>query len=396
MFAKNLMEYGYKTIVFCANTRHNSQDIIDIQNSKFVEIITEDIPYIFIKTSTYKNNGYSRVKNMVDFYKNLFPVAKEIAKIYGKPDIILASSVHPLTLVAGIKIARKYNIPCICEVRDLWPETLVAYGGLNKNNIIVKLLYSGEKWIYKNANMLIFTMEGGKQYIIDKGWDKENGGPIDISKVYHINNGVDLELFDYNKKHYTVDDDDLNNGNCFKVVYTGSIRKANNLEIVINAAKYIKAVSKKDIKFLIYGDGNEREYLQKKCLIENIDNVVFKGKVNKKNIPYIVSKSDLNILNYSYHDIWKYGGSQNKIFEYLAAGKPVISTIKMGYDILEKFGAGISLNNQSPENIGENILKIYHLPEEKYNNLCKNARRAAQNYDFKVLTKKLVNLISRL
>ena len=333
---------------------------------------------------------------MVDFYKNLFPVAKEIAKIYGKPDVILASSVHPLALVAGIKIAKKYKKPCVCEVRDLWPETLVAYGCLNKNNIIVKLLYSGEKWIYKNANFLIFTMEGGKQYIIDKGWDIENGGPIDISKVYHINNGVDLGSFDYNKKHYTLDDDDINNEDFFKVVYAGSIRKANNLEIVLNAAKYIKAASKNEIKFLIYGDGNQRDYLQKKCQLENINNVIFKGKVNKKYIPYIVSNSDLNILNYSYNDIWKYGGSQNKIFEYLAAGKPVLSTIKMGYDILEKYGAGISLNNQSAENIGENILKIYQMPGEKYNNLCKNARCAAQDYDFKVLTKKLINLISKL
>ena len=124
------------------------------------------------------------------------------------------------------------------------------------------------------------------------------------------------------KKHYTVDDDDINNEDFFKVIYAGSIRKANNLEIVLNAAKYIKAASKNDIKFLIYGDGNERDYLQKRCQLENINNVIFKGKVNKKYIPYILSNSDLNILNYSYNDIWKYGGSQNKIFEYLAAGKP--------------------------------------------------------------------------
>ena len=65
-------------------------------------------------------------------------MAKEYAKSNGKPDIILASSVHPFTLVAGIKIAKKFGVPCICEVRDLWPESIVAYGALKKRSMIAK------------------------------------------------------------------------------------------------------------------------------------------------------------------------------------------------------------------------------------------------------------------
>ena len=62
---------------------------------------------------------------MLLFYKNLFQQQRNI-KEYGKPDVILASSVHPLTMVAGIK-SQKLGVPCICEIRDLWPEAIFAF-----------------------------------------------------------------------------------------------------------------------------------------------------------------------------------------------------------------------------------------------------------------------------
>ena len=177
---------------------------------------------------------------MLFFYHNLFPVANDYAKIDGKPDVIIASSVHPLTLVAGIKIAKILHIPCICEVRDLWPESLVAYGFIKRNSLLAKILYQGEKWIYKRANKLIFTMEGGKDYIIEQGWAEESGGPINLDKVYHINNGVDLEAFNYNKDNYVVEDMDLDNEQTFKVVYVGSIRRVNNVKRIIDGKKRLR------------------------------------------------------------------------------------------------------------------------------------------------------------
>lgn len=392
-FAKNLIEKGYEPTVFCATTFHNSDQIINIGNDKKLLDSIDNIPFVFVKTTPYSGNGAKRIKNMISFYRNLLSVSKEYAKIYGKPEVILASSVHPLTLVAGIKIAKKFGISCICEIRDLWPESIVEYGNLKKNTIIAKILYKGEKWIYKKADKLIFTMEGGKDYIVDMGWDKEHGGPIDKNKVYHINNGVDLEEFDYNKTNNIIDDPDLNNTNIFKVIYTGSIRKANNIELIIDAAKYINDNYEYPIKFLIWGDGDDRYMLEDKCKRQCIDNVVFKGEVDKKYIPYIVSNSDLNILNYSQHNIWKYGGSQNKNFEYLAAEKPILSTVTMGYDIITKYNAGISLENQHAENIAKAIINISNMEKGEYDLLCRNARSAAQEYDFRTLTDKLTSCI---
>lgn len=394
-FAENLKKQGYDPTIFCASDIHNSNEYINIDNLYKVDNI-EDIPFVFVKTPQYSGNGISRIKNMVTFFINVIRVSKKYLINHDRPDVILASSVHPLTLVAGIIIAKKFKIPCICEVRDLWPESIVEFGNLKRKSLLAKILYQGEKWIYKNADKIIFTMEGGKDYIKNQKWDQENGGPVDINKVNHINNGVDLNAYIKNIEENNFEDDDLDDNNYFKIIYTGSIRKANNIEIIINSAKYVLNKGHDNIKFIIYGDGDEKDRLQKKCIHENISNVVFKGRVEKKYVPFILSKSDLNILNYSNHEIWKYGGSQNKNFEYLASGKPILSTITMGYDIIEKYNAGVSLKKQDPETIGNAIISIFDMDKSNYEKTAKNARNAALDYDFKALTRKLIDIIESI
>lgn len=392
-FAENLIKNGYNPTIFCASTFHNSTEIIETGVQKYVENTVDNIPFVFVETPKYIGNGKQRIKNMLVFYKNIFIVAKEYAKIHGKPDVILASSVHPLTLVAGIKIAKKFGIPCICEVRDLWPETLVAYGNLKDNNIFTKLLFLGEKWIYKNADKLIFTMEGGKDYIIERGWDQENGGSVDINKVHHINNGIDLEVYDFNKKNYTLEDKDLNREDTFKVVYTGSIRKVNNVKRIVEAAEIINKMGYTNIMFLIYGDGPEKEELEKYCRSNNLENILFKGFVDKNKVPYVLSKSNLNIMHFQQSSLKKYGASLNKMFEYFASGKPTISDCEFGYDLIQKYNAGIVLDNGDANQIAEGILEILKMSNEKYELYSKNALEVAKDYDFKKLTMELIGII---
>lgn len=389
-FSKCLLEEGYKPTIFCASTIHNSDKQIKMSKAKFLTKIVDNIPFVFVKTTPYSGNGLKRIMNMICFYKNLFSVTKKYAKRYGKPDVILASSVHPLTLVAGIKIAKKFGVQCICEVRDLWPESIVEYGNLKRNSIIAKILYKGEKWIYEKADKLIFTMEGGKDYIINQKWDIEHHGLIDTKKVYHINNGIDIELYDNNKKMNVINDEDLVDVQNFKVIYTGSIRHVNKVEKILDVAKIL---SNYNIKFLLWGAGDQVDILKKRVEDEKINNVVFKGFVDKKYIPYITSNADLNIILGENSFLFQYGGSLNKMFDYFASGKPLLSTFTMGYSLIDSYKAGIELTDSSSVSIADNILYFANLDEETYNDYCDNAHRAARDYDFRNLTLKLINII---
>ena len=389
-FSNYLIENGYKPTIFCASTNHFSDKNIDTKGKKYCVDSVKDIPFVFVNTPDYKGNGRKRIINMLAFYRNLFHVAKEYARLNGKPDVILASSVHPLTLVAGIKIAKKFGIPCICEVRDLWPESIVAYGSLKRNSVIAKILYLGEKWIYKNADSVIMTWEGGKQYIIDQGWDKE----IDLNKIKHISNGVIIDSFDKNSQDHVIIDSDLDDNNFKNLVYAGSIRKVNNLGLLLDAAKIIQDYEQK-IRFLIYGSGDEKEMLEQRCKDEGLCNVIFKGRVEKKMVPSILKRSYANILHNSSTSLDKYGQSQNKFFEYLAAGRAIIQTYTTGYSLLEKYNCGISATDQNPENVAKTILQACE-NDEQARQMGQNARKAAYDFDFKNLTNKLIEVVENV
>lgn len=391
-FAENLVRNGYNPTIFCASTNHFSDENIDTKGKKYITDLQDGISFVFVNTPNYKGNGKKRIYNMISFYRKLFPVAKEYAKLNGKPDVILASSVHPLTMVAGIKIAKKLNIPCICEIRDLWPEAIFMYGRVKENGIIGRILTKGEHWIYKKANALVFTKEGDTDYIKEKKWDTEHGGDIDLKKAYYINNGLSIEDFEKSIREKKLEDADLNS-NKFNVVYAGAIRPVNNVGNILDAASLLK--NEKDIQFLIYGDGNERELLEKRVAEEGLHNVKMKGFVNKQFIPYILSKSSVNILNYSQTQYnWTRGNSSNKLFEYMASGKPVISTVKMGYSIIDKYKCGFELENCTPESVSNAILKIKNMSEEEYEEYGKRAKLGASDFDFKVLTNKLIEVIN--
>lgn len=395
-FAKYLKKDGYEPVIFCANTKHGAREqwvdtsaLCKIKTAK--EIGTS---FVFVKSSLYEGNGAERIKNMFGFYINLKRVADYYASKYGKPDVIIASSVHPLTMVAGIQLAKKFNVKCICEVRDLWPEAILSYSNrIKKHSLFAKVMYAGEKWIYEKADAVIFTQEGGPNYVSEQGWDKEHGGSIDNNKLFHINNGVDLEAFDENKKEHPYANEYLDNPSLYKVVYCGAVRRINNLGLIIDAAKLI---TNPNIVFIIFGSGDELDELKARLVKENIKNVVFMGRVNKKYVPSIDSKADLNLVHWEMNPLLKVGESYNKSFEYFAAGKPVFYTIRPGYSIVEKYQCGRLTEGFEPKDIASGIDAMSNMSEEEKKQMSINARKAAEVYDFNNLTNKLIDIIERV
>lgn len=390
-FAKYLKRAGYEPVIFCANSRHGTPEPWFPNEALWHEHIAEEleVPFLFVRARTYMGNGKQRLLNVLDFYRNVKKAAKEYAAAHGKPDVIYASSVHPLTLVAGLSLAKCFGVECICEMRDLWPESIVAYGIAGLHNPAVIALRQLEKWIYKKADEVVFTMEGAYDYIVERGWEKD----VPRSKVHYINNGVDLEQFDYNKIHFLVEDTVLNDPDTFKVAYTGSIRKVNNLGLLLDASKCVKNPR---IQFLIWGDGDERKVLEQRVQEECISNVTFKGSVEKKYVPSIVSHADLNFAHNTFSSLFRFGISFNKLFDYFAAGRPVLCDFPCPYNPAITYRAGIEVLTAQPQQIAKAIDAMAALPEQEWQIYSANARRAAENYDFKQLTEKVISIIESI
>ena len=388
--AKYMDKEKYNVYIISSSAVHNS-DFNFITDNKIYQINKiDDVNYIHIRTSQYKGNGLKRVINILQFYFNTKRARKKLEKEIGKPDIIYASSPVPTAAVVGLNIAKKSKTKCIVEVRDLWPDSIVSFDVAKKNNILVKILYHIEKKMYIKADKLVFTMAGGKEYLQTKKYiDK-----LDLSKVYNINNGVDIERYEYNSKNFFVnDDEELNDTSTFKILYTGSIRKAYNVKQILELAKKIQDNNWDTVRVFLFGNGNEKPEMIKYCEDNNIHNVIFRDFVDNKYIPDIMSKCDICLLHGKNVDIFKYGTSQNKMFAYLYSGKPIISSFYNPYELIEKNGCGVTLKNNTLEEYYDAFLKIYNTYTEYKDKYKENDKKLLAQFDYKELAKQLMKVI---
>ncbi len=392
-FAENLTQREYKASIICSSTIHNSVDIVETGEDGFVLKMSGKTPFVFIDSTPYNTNSFDRIKNMLTFAHNVVKLKNKLCNAIGTPDVIIASSPHLLTCMAGLKIGRQLKIPVIVEIRDLWPEAIFFFGTVKSNSIVGRLLVACERRIYRKADALIFTKEGDVDYIKENNWDTHQGGDIDLDKCFYINNGVNLARFDQQILENRLEDKDLDEEGIFRVIYAGAIRQVNDVGQILDCAVLLKNFPK--IRFLIYGDGNQLETLKKRAEDEQLYNVVLKGSVERKYIPYILSKSSINLLNYSQSKYnWSRGNSSRKLFEYMASAKPIISTVIMGYSPIEKYNCGVELDANTPESFAKAVLNLYNTNEDDYLEMCVNARKGASDFNFDVLSDKFVNVIN--
>lgn len=387
-FAQYLKEQGYEVTIFSSSFLHNT-DINLIKGIKLYEKHTyDDIDFIHIKTMSYRNNGLKRILSSFEFSCKLHFFCQK----FESPDIIINTALVPFSNLIYYT-AKRVKSKLVVEILDLWPESFVAFGVIKKNNLLLKLAYFAEKWLYTKADAIVFSMEGGEEYIKRKKWDISSGGTISLNKVFHINNGVDLLDFQYNLEHYSLEDKDLEDNDIFKVIYLGSIRLANGIQNLIEAANNIKKYP--NIKFLIYGNGDDREHLENLVIEKRISNVVFKEKwISPQYVPYVLSHASLNILNYKPNNVDHYGGSQSKFFQYLASGKPICANIDMKqYCIITRYKLGTAREYSSSREYAEAILNFYNMPMLEYSQMCLRVKKTAKLYDYRRLTLAMKNII---
>ncbi|OQB25779.1 MAG: putative glycosyl transferase [Firmicutes bacterium ADurb.Bin182] len=384
---KHLVENGYRVTIFCASSWHKGGENVITDESLYKTDSADGVNYVFIKARDYVGNGKKRILNILDYYRNLMKIARNLES----PDVIIGSSVHPLACVAAIKLARKYHCKSIAEIRDLWPASLVAYGVLKEKSLPCSLLYKLEKWIYKKADRIIMTWEGGAQYIQDKNWSYV----IPMEKIYHISNGVELK--EYSERAVAdLQDADINDSERFLAIYAGSVSMVNNIQVLIDAAEILQKRGNERIRILIYGKGNQLDTLTDEVKAKGLTNIKFKGFVPRDSVPAVLSHAGCTLLHNTSTVLNKYGQSQNKFFEYLAAGKPILMTYSVGYSVCKRNKCGIELSEQSPEAIADALESFCNMSKEEYGEYCANAVKTAEDYDYKKLTDKLIQVINSL
>lgn len=378
MFAHYLGELGVECTIFSASTIHNTNINLITGTEEYIEREYNDLRFVHIKCSNYCKTDLRRIVNMEQFSFRF----KKIAKNFEPPDVIVADT-YCISYRPIYEYCKAHSIPFVVDVRDLWPQSIVEYLGFSEKNPIILAMYKMEKNMYINADRIIFSFDGGYDYIQDRNLNVV----VPKNKVFFINNGVDLDEFKLNSVKYKITDSDLDNSTLFKVVYVGSIRKVNNLGLLLDAAKKVK---NKNVRFLIWGSGDELEPLKKRISVEKIMNVVFKGFIEKKYVPYITQMADLNLIHNNPSKLFKYGISFNKLFDYLASEKPILTTFPCKYNPVVYEGAGVEISSPTPDIIAETIDRLSGEDLSKYQ---LNAHLASKKYDYKELSIRLLRIL---
>jgi glycosyltransferase involved in cell wall biosynthesis len=233
-----------------------------------------------------------------------------------RPDVIVATSPQFLSAVAGYAIAQLRRTPFVFEVRDLWPESIVAVGALPSGHWIVRLLEKMEVHLYEAAQQIVVVTDSFRGRLAERGIPNE--------KIAVIKNGVDLERFTPRGR-----DTDLRNrlgfGARFVVSYVGTLGMAHGLDAVLDVAKQL--CEDGDIRFLFVGDGAERKRLEARASSEGIDNVTFLGSLPRDAMNEVYATSDVCLVPLRKAALFQ-TVIPSKIFEIFGMARPIILSVE--------------------------------------------------------------------
>ncbi|MCU0913169.1 MAG: glycosyltransferase family 4 protein [Planctomycetes bacterium] len=330
----------------------------------------------------YVGTGMSGWRRMLQFHR-FARAAAQAGKGLGAPDVVFATHT-PLTVgLAGLELSRCFHVPLVFEVRDLWPEALLNVGALTHPLAIWWLRRMAQR-IYRGADHLVALSPGMKEGIVRTG--------VPAGKVTVIPNASDLDLFRPGLDGSAARQR-LGLGRRFAAVYFGAMGLANGLEYAIEAARILAARGNHDIVFVLHGDGGKRRDLEDLARSYGLANVVFSPLVpDKEEVARIVAGCDvcLTIYRAAREHTW----SPNKMFDALAAGKPVLINVPgwLG-ETIEQNRCGRYVDPQRPETLADALEELSSDPT-RCRQMGENARALAQRqFDRRVLAAQLEEVL---
>jgi len=280
------------------------------------------------------------------------PVAQAIGGLFtSKPDIIIFYSPPLLLGLAAAFLAKRWKIPFVMNLQDLYPLCLIDYG---YPQAFISFLEIMERYIYKKAKFISVHSNGNKDYLLT-----EKKQPSD--KVRVIYNWVDTGLITPGPKDNSFSNP-LNLKDNFVVSFAGTIGAGQGLRFVVDTAWLLREV--KDIKFLIVGGGIEKELLVQEAQNQGLSNMIFLPMQPKEIYPDILRASDISLTTLRKN--LSAPAVPSKILSIMAAGRPVVASMPLQGDapkLIQEAQCGMCLEPGDPKALADAILSLYRNSE---------------------------------
>jgi glycosyltransferase involved in cell wall biosynthesis len=381
--SRELVKRGCHVTIFASSFHHYAHREVKLASHETWKIEDIDgVKFVWVKTSPYQRNDWRRVQNMIAFALRTWRLGHKLHKLapeIGNPDVVIGSSPHLLAPLAAYQVARYHKARFFMEVRDLWPQTIIDMGELSARNPITKALQMLERYLYQRAEQIITLLPLAHAYITGCGIPRE--------KIVWIPNGVDLSRFQGLKSQGSPD-------TSFKVIYLGAHGQANALDVLIRAAQIIQTQGYQDIKFILVGDGPEKPKLKELAKKLELKNVEFRDPVQKNEVSQVLQQADATVFVLNDLQLYKYGISLNKLFDYLAARKPLILAGNPINNPVEESQCGLTAPPRNPQALADAVITLYQMPPEERDAMGRRGREYVEKYHaIPVLAEKLIRCI---
>ncbi|MBU3889566.1 glycosyltransferase family 4 protein [Methylosinus sporium] len=264
----------------------------------------------------------------------------------GRPDVVVTTSPQFFCGLIGLVAQTFKRTPWVLEIRDLWPESIVAVGAI-RNGVVVRCLEWLERIAYRRADRIVSVTESFVSHISSRCGTPE--------KISVIKNGADLTRFTPSEGASDVKRR-LGLQNCFVAAYVGTHGMAHGLETVLDAAEILR--DRPQIAFLLVGDGAARRHLQKIRDEKQLSNVVMLGQQPKEAMPGVWEAIDASLIVLRRDDLFR-TVLPSKMFEAMAMRRPIILGVEgEACTLLEEAGAGVAITPESAEELAAAVMRL--------------------------------------
>ena len=277
----------------------------------------------------------------------------------GKVDVVITTSPPPLVSIPGWIIAKYKGAKLVYDVRDIWPDVALEMGSFTESSFFCKAFKKITGFMYKHAD-IVTTVSPGKVEKIRghvSARPGEKSGPSHTDKVWLVGNGFDESVAKSEFDQSIVDKYELDKK--FTCVYIGNIGLAQGLGALLDVAAKTKH---KDIQFLCFGMGAEKEMLEQRVKDEGLTNVKFCGVVDHSKVYSILSRAKLSFIPLKNSNMKD--SVPTKVYEALGIGCPVLLVAEGdSADIVADAGLGRSI---SPDEPADKLVEVFDNMIDRY------------------------------
>ena len=369
------------TVVTCAPNHPRGRLYDGYRNALWAREQRDGIEVRRVWTYITANEGFlKRTLNYLSYMAACIVIAPFLPKV----DIVISTSPQFFNGLAGYVVSRLKRVPWVLEIRDLWPESILAVGAIT-NRVIIRALEWLELFAYRKADRIVPVTNAFQRHMEEKG--------VVPTKITVIKNGADLSLY----KRVVGQNPliaDLGLEGKFVAAYFGTHGMAHHLETILYAAARLRRHT--NIVFLLAGDGAEREQLLALRNQLALSNVLMLEQQPKERMPWLWALSHVSLILLKKADLFK-TVIPSKLFESMAMEKPIILGVEgESAEMLQAAGAGFCIEPENDQQLAARVFQLYS-DKALLNRLSSMAREhVVDNYDRARLAKQYESVLLSL